>query len=413
MANLQTLIERYGQVSHMGILDRSYRLWLNRDGDAALYFMARNSVAVVGGDPLCPPERYSAVLDEFREYRRRHMLGISFLATSEQFAKYAQEQGWATMHFGEERVLNPLTNPVLLQTAGRRIIQQSRRLLNKLNVTIEVYNPAVSGTDMVLQDQLTEIYDIWRETRNRQREGRLQAFITVYEIFAIPSLMVYLYTRGSDGRPNGLAALRRLGGPGGFHIDPCIATPDAPRGVSDLLLFAAMALLHRARIPYLSLGYEPRSELGDITGVSPWLQDITRRTYAATFRVIPVDGKKAYHDRFRPDPALQSRLFIVLPGGLPSLRPSAAVMHVANIKIRRLIRDLVGCGRGEKRGLQDKDGKDEVPEDPEPVNSPGTDENEGGEEEKEEIAKPQERQWGDGRWGGFRALYPRRKADER
>ncbi|KAH7129756.1 hypothetical protein B0J13DRAFT_529830 [Dactylonectria estremocensis] len=384
MANLETLIARYGQVSHMGILDRSYRLWLNRGGDGALYFMARNRVAVVGGDPLCPPERYSAVLDEFREYRRRHMLGISFLGTSEQFAKYAQERSWATLHFGEERVLNPLTSPVLFETAGRRIIQQSRRLLNKLKVTIEVYNPAVSGTDMVLQDQLTDIYDTWRETRNRQREGRQQAFITVYDIFAMPSLMIYLYTRGPDGRPNGLAALRRLGGPGGFHIDPCIASPDAPRGVSDLLLFAAMALLHRARISYLSLGYEPRSELGDITGVSPWLQHITRRTYAATFRAIPVDGKKAYHDRFHPDLALQSRLYIVLPDGLPCLRPSAAVMHVANIRIRLLIRDLMGCVHG-KRGLQDKEQKH-----PELVDSPGTNESHR-EEEMEESVKPREK----------------------
>ncbi|KAF2099168.1 hypothetical protein NA57DRAFT_76400 [Rhizodiscina lignyota] len=338
MAALESLIERYGRVSHMGILDQSYSFFLSSTMDAALYFKVENKIAVVGGDPLCRPDEYPAVLEEFKRYRKKKGLGIAFLGASGQLASFAREQGWVTMHFGEECVLNPATNPVLFESAGKRIISQNKQLLdpNKGNISVEVYSPA-TGTNPILQKQLMDIYETWREERNRQYNGKLQAFITVYNPFALPELMIYIYTRGPDGRPNGFAALRKLGANSGFHIDPCIATHDAPRGVTDLLIFSAMALLNRAGISYLSLGYEPMPNLGEIVGMPKFVSSLSRSAYQRTFRALPVGGKKAYHDKFRPDTSLQSGLYIIFPDGVPGPRHAAAVMHVANIKIRQLI----------------------------------------------------------------------------
>ena len=45
----------------------------------------------------------------------------------------------------------------------------------------------------------------------------------------------YIDTKDRNGNPNGFAALRQLGAKDGFHIDPCIAAPGAPKGVTDLL----------------------------------------------------------------------------------------------------------------------------------------------------------------------------------
>ncbi|KAJ9148578.1 Lysylphosphatidylglycerol biosynthesis bifunctional protein LysX [Pleurostoma richardsiae] len=300
-------------------------------------FKVKNKIAVVGGDPLCPPQQIPSVLEDFKEYRKNGW-GIAFLGAHDHLASYAKEQGWVTVHFGEERVLNPLTNPVLLESAGKRIISQSRQLLDpdRGGITLEVYSPSI-GVDSVLQEQLANIYNSRRSERNRQRKGKAQAFITVYDPFALPTLMTYIFTRGPDGSPNGFAALRKLGVNTGFHIDPCIAALGASRGITDLLIFAAMALLNRAGISYLSLGYEPHSELRDITGMPQCIAKLTRTASCAMFRAIPVGGKKAYHDKFRPDESQHSRLYILFPEDVPGYRHSAAVMHVANIKLRRLM----------------------------------------------------------------------------
>jgi hypothetical protein len=52
---------------------------------------------------------------------------------------------------------------------------------------------------------------------------------------------------------------------------------------------------------------------------------------------VNVGGKVSYHDKFHPDESLESNLYTVIPKGPLQVQQSAAIMHVANIKFRRLI----------------------------------------------------------------------------
>ncbi len=127
---LESLIERYGQVSHGGILDKSYSFFMTRARDAALSFKAKDKIAVLGGDPLCELELYSKLFAEFKEYRKQHGWGIAVFSGSTQLLKYASQQKWVTMRFGTERVLNPMTNPVLQEKVQKQIIRQNKQLLD-------------------------------------------------------------------------------------------------------------------------------------------------------------------------------------------------------------------------------------------------------------------------------------------
>lgn len=339
MTAIQHLTARYGRVAHMGILDHSYRFFVNQARTAALSFKIQSRVAIVGGDPLCEPDVIADLLNEFTAYRRRRHWGIAFMGASESFIRnFARPQQWATIRFGTERVLNPQTNDVLLERAGKRITVQSRQLLNsqKGGNALAVYAPAVHGTDTQLQAELVAIYDAWRADRNDSTGP--QAFITVYDPFALPALMTFVYSRGSDGQINGFAALRRLGC-GGYHIDPCIAAPGSAKGISDLLIVAAMALLHRAGVSYLGFGFEPVRALSpeDITGMPGPLPVITRDLYKHAFHCLPISGKKAYHDKFRPDAPQDSALYLVFPGGMPGPRHLFAMFHMANISLRKVL----------------------------------------------------------------------------
>ncbi|KAF7588945.1 hypothetical protein BBP40_004986 [Aspergillus hancockii] len=335
---VERLARRYGKVSHMVILDRSYRFFVNKARTGALCYKVQNQVAIVAGDPLCEPYLFSDILDEFKAYRKLFHWSIAFMGASDTLAKYARQEHWTTLQFGVERVLNPMTNDVLMERSGKRIIVQNKQLLNpdKGGITLGVYAPE-NGTDESLQNELMAIYESWRHQRNRATAAT-QAFITIYNPFDFPNLMIYIYTRGPDGVANGFAALRRVGASQGYHIDPCIAAPGAPKGVSDLLEYAAMALLNKMNVSYLSLGYEPLATLGDVSGLPMPIEKITRSLYRHTFQRLPIGGKKAYHDKFRPDPFLDTELYLMFPSGVPGLRHMIAMVHMANISIRKLVR---------------------------------------------------------------------------
>ena len=354
---LSSLVERYGRVSHMGILDPSYSFFLTKDRQAALYYKVRNNVAVVGGDPLCAPADYDKVFGEFRTLRKRKRWGIVFLGATDHFASYAHQRKWVTMRFGTERVLNPLDNPVLLEKEQKRMLAQNRQLIDPARggVTVHAYAPA-QGRDQVLEEKLRQVYDSWRERRNHSDTP--QAYMTVFNPFAIPALMTYLFTTDRDGNCNGFAALRKIGANKGYHIDPYCATADAPKGITDLLVFSAMSLLQQAGIGYLSLGFEPAVQLDEIAGLSRPMAAITKTCYLHAFRHLPIGGKKAYHDKFRPDPAMDSGLHIIYPDGAPSLQDALATLHFANIEVGGLLkRELFG---GWKQKEETKEKKQEV-----------------------------------------------------
>lgn len=336
LASLQDLISRYGRVSHMGILDKSYIFFITKDRQAALYYKIKNKVAVVGGDPLCPPPLFAHVLSEFKSYRKKWDLGIAFLGAGQTFVDYAHSQKYTTMCFAFERVLNPMTNPVLHSNAGKSIVRNARNLLDpkKEGLSIEVYTPSL-GRNALLQQQLVDVYEAWRHDRNDS--DRPQAYITVYDPFALPDLMTYIYTTAPDGLPNGFAALRILGAEKGYHLDPYVAAPGAPKGISDLLIYGTMSLLNTAKISYLSLGYEPLDDLGEIQGMPKAFHSISRKVHKRIFDGLHVAGKKDYHDKFHPDLEQQQNLYLVFPPGLPSLKHMSAVVHVANIKLRKTI----------------------------------------------------------------------------
>jgi Phosphatidylglycerol lysyltransferase, C-terminal len=336
IAAVEALIDRFGKVSHMGILDKSYSFFVSENRDTALIFKVSDRVAVVGGDPLCELEKYDTVMAAFADYRKQFNWGIAFLGATLNFARYAQNKKWVTMQFGIERVLNPMTNPLLLETGGgKRMISQNRQLLRG-NMTLGIYRPT-QKLDLALQKQLANIYETWCHHRNEQLN--VKAYITVYDPFAISALMTYIYVKDADGSPCGFAALRKV--VDGYHIDPCISLPGSPRGVTELLIFSAMSLLHKAGVSYLSLGFEPSVELGEITGIVKPIEVLTRSMHRRAYRSLPIKGKRAFYDKFRPDKEQQGDLYLVVPGHVPSWKHIKAIMHVTNISISKLLAEDV------------------------------------------------------------------------
>ncbi|KAL4913678.1 hypothetical protein BDW62DRAFT_159310 [Aspergillus aurantiobrunneus] len=338
--DVERLATEYGLPSQMGLLDPSYHVFINQDCTAGLCFKVLNRVAVIIGDPMCELGRISNLLREFKEHRRRKHWGMSVLGAGEPLAQYAREnKRWTVLRFGKNQVLNPLTNEVIHETSGKRILTQARQLLNpaKGGLTLDLYIPSLHGTDYKLENHLGTVYEAWRGVRNASCKP--QAFITEYDPFMMPNLMTYIYSRDLDGTVNGFTALRWVGAKGGFHVDPCIAAPGAQRGISDLLLFASMAYSRQLGISYLGVGYEPSESISGDSKLSSRVERLTSRLYRYTYWRLPLMGKGAYFKKFKPDAEEDSPVYLIFCSKIPGPRQGAALLHVAHISLRRLLLD--------------------------------------------------------------------------
>lgn len=347
MAQIEDLILRYGGVPHMGVRDPSYSFWMNRSRSAVIHFKVLDKVAVLGGDPLCHPANLAESIKEFREYCKQVGWKTAIIGGSESMVQVSKTKGYTTMRFGTETVLNPQTNEVLLGKAGKRIVTQCKQLLDPARggITIHTYSPSL-GRDTSLESELRDIYDEWRNNRNTSRDT--QAFITVFDLFAMHNLMTFLYTKDRTGTINGFAALRKLGANNGYHVDPFIQSSTAPRGVSDLLIYSSLSFLHVQKCTYLSLGFEPLPVLGEISGLPSAFHSTTRAVHKHVFGKIPVGGKEAFFARWKPDSEQETPLYLVFVGRLPSPRYMVAMCHYTNISFRQIM--AADWNRWMKRG---------------------------------------------------------------
>lgn len=331
---------RYGQASHMGVLDPGYKIFTSKRGYGSLIYTVRNRTLVLSGDPLCPPCHFRPLLKELRRFRRANGWSLACIGVTKAFADYSQKQGWLALQFGRERVVNPTTNKVLhSKGTGKRMTSQIRQLLDpkRGGITIHIYAPTVERIEPALELELQAIYDDWRKERNCKKRDSLQTYVTVFDLFSRCDMTFFIYARDRQGHVKGFAALRSLGASKGFHLDPCVASSTAPRGITDLLVVTATKYLSSANVTHLSLGYEPFLKLRDLPEKDCAKSRLARTAYRQVVDSAQLCGKKQYNDKFHPDEELSTPLYIVLPGGLPLLSQAVAVMHVANIKIRRLV----------------------------------------------------------------------------
>ncbi|KJK75389.1 hypothetical protein H634G_09407 [Metarhizium anisopliae BRIP 53293] len=330
--------DEYSRTFHMVLLDPSYQVYTSPTGRGSVMYKIENETMVIVGDPMCAKDDLGPLLQEIETFRHPTRLKLAFMGVGPWFVQYAETKGWDHIEFGSERVVNPMHNAVLDKQASRRMLTQCQHLLHpKQGLTMGFYAPSISGINSHLEHQLAQLYTDWRDTKGAQKSGDAQAFITAYDLFSYRRRTAFLYMSDAEGQIAGMAMLRQLGAESGFYIDPCIASASAPKGVTELLMVSSMRLLRRAEVSHLSLGVEPLADLA----ARGLLARAARSLYKMFTDAASVAGKKAYNDKFRPDPVLESSLYVVFPradkkkkGLLPSFpfREAWAIMQVAHIQ---------------------------------------------------------------------------------
>jgi hypothetical protein len=338
---IHSLVAQYGTFAHMSVRDPSYSFWVNGICTAAVHFKLLNKVAVLIGNPLCPVSAMATTIEEFQRYCSKNKWKTSTLSASKELHHVARLRHWPVLRYGTEKVLNPMTNKVMLGKDGKRIRVQCRQLLDpkKGGLSLHTYIPR-KGRDYALEAVFTDIYENWRGDRSATRDR--QAFITVYEMFSFHDLMTFIYSRDQDGSINGFAALREMGTDStsrGYHLDPFIQSTKAPRGTTDLLVFACLCYLNTLGVTFLALGQEPVCEPTVVCNMNNLVAGVTQKVYRHLYRRLPLSGKASFHARWKPDAEQEAGLYLIfMSDKIPSPKCLLAIMHLANVSVRNLLK---------------------------------------------------------------------------
>lgn len=329
---LEILMAEFGRGTNSSFLDESYSIYLQDDDRAAICFKVIKKVAIIYGDPLCADSEVDRVFEQFRSFCAQQRWHVAVVGAGPILAAYAKTQRWKTMEFAVEQVLNPMTNSVLNETSGKTIRRTNRKLVLD-GTKLHFYEPC-RGIQAQLEQDLMNVYNAWRE--DRRRRNAPQAYSAIINPFAMPSVTRYLYTMGSDGKPNSLAGLIRLGANGGYLLEPCIQLPDTPKGITGFLVTHAMGLLRDEGVMYMTFGLEALPELGEITLMPSWIEDTSRRIYRTTFDALGLRGRKVFHESFYPEKEQGVPLYLLFPPGVLNISVYQAVLEATHISPREV-----------------------------------------------------------------------------
>lgn len=324
---LENLIAEFGRGTHSSFLDDTYSIYLRDDDRAAVCFKVIKKIAVMYGDPLCAAIEVQHVFEQFRSFCKRQHCHLVVVGAGQALGTYAKTQRWRTVEFAVEQVLNPVTNSVLDETSGKTIRRTNRKLVAG-GVKLHLYEPR-RGIQPQLEQELMEVYHAWRE--DRRRRNAPQAYSATINPFVMPNITRYLYTKGTDGKPNSLAGLIQMGAKTGCLLEPCIQMPDAPKGITGFLVTHAMGLLREQGVTCMTFGLEALPEIGEITLMPSLIEDISRRIYRATFDALGLRGIKEFHATFHPEKGQEVPLYILFPPGVPRVSMYQAVLGATHI----------------------------------------------------------------------------------
>lgn len=293
-AYVDYLMSLYGKWS-ITFLDPSYRIFIS--AKAAISFKviraSGRSVAVIFGNPLCAPTDLQQTISTFRQICRKRGWAFSFVGVRSDVAVLAKQQGWATIHFADEPMIDPTMNLVLDGRSGRRTLLHIKKLAR--SDALGVCTPASASTE--LQQSLQRLYD-------ECYACRLSPYSTKLRLFALHNV-TYFYL-GDAGSPTAVAGLVHT--PNGAILDPCVASSSAPAAATDFLTIIAMGYARKRGIR-LSFGPEPLRDL-KVENMSEVMEKGSRLVGAAAYDAFSFAGKRTLHEKFHP--TSREPLYLVL-----------------------------------------------------------------------------------------------------
>jgi len=276
------------------ILNPGIDLWFAAPANAVIGYTRRHGVLLVAGAPICPLAKLEQVCHEFELFAQARRCSVCYVCAEERLRSFfAPRSDHSTVALGAQPAWNPQDWPNLV--AGHSSLRaQLRRSLNK-SVRVEEMPTAEGRANAEIRDILHD----WLSSRGLPPLH----FLTEPHLLAgVVQDRVLLVAR-RDARIVAFLVTSPIPAKQGFMVELLARSREAPNGVSELLIDAAMRRFAAKHFQYGTLGLVALAHASDreIQRNPIWLQWMMRFARAHANRFYNFRGLEQFRVKMRPE----------------------------------------------------------------------------------------------------------------
>ena len=256
-ADLELWIKRYGfNSSSYVLLEGSKKYFVSPRVDGFLAYQLNAGVCVIGGDPICSPDKAALLIEDFQHAMNTRSIG-AYQVSPEMIDAFRQA-GFKDVQVGKEAIFD--LKRFGLQGGQMELVRAATNKARREGVVVTEHHPFGPGATEVNQE-LREISAEWLKSKGDRELGFLLGSLGLDR----PSEKRYFIARSGVGRGRieGFIVCDPIFGRRGYYLDATRRRVDAVRGVMELLTTEIFRLLRDEGYEIASMGLAPLALLDD------------------------------------------------------------------------------------------------------------------------------------------------------
>ncbi|PWT92339.1 MAG: hypothetical protein C5B55_06640 [Blastocatellia bacterium] len=332
---LEAWIRKYGtNSSSYVLLEGPKRYFTSPRVDGFIAYQLSAGVAVIGGDPICSPEKMDHLLEDF-SFSMSGRAVCAYQITPETLNAF-RRTGFKDVQIGREAVFD-LTK-FTLAGGEMELVRAATNKAKREGVVVFEHHPFALGSESI-NSELQEVSSEWLRVKGNHEMGFLLGSPSLERRTA----KRYFVARsgGGKGRIEGFIVCEPIYGRNGFYLDCTRRRTDAVRGTMELLTSEIFRRLRDEGYAIGSMGLAPLAKLDDPDlRLHPRLAKLMQFTYERVEGAY--DFKHLYRYKAKYHPHAWERRYLCF--NQPRLSPR---MLYATVQVRNAI-SIRGIFSGEK-----------------------------------------------------------------
>ncbi len=270
--------------------DKSY--FFSEDETAFLAYKVVGGVAIVSGDPIGPPDRFSELIGRFMAFAHARGWRIAILGASEGALDTYAAHGLHSLYHGDEAVIE--TAAFSLEGRPIRKVRQSVHRLERAGYYAEALRP--SEVDAELRRQFEDLVHEWRG--GQPQRGFVMALDTLFRLDDEHALFVV--GRTSEGTVAGFLHFAVCRGGSALSLSSMPRLNTTPNGFNEWLVCEAVAWARENGFARVSLNFAPFAALLAPEAELSALQRLERRALLRLKGRFQLDNLLLFNRKFFP-----------------------------------------------------------------------------------------------------------------
>jgi lysyl-tRNA synthetase class 2 len=270
--------------------DKSY--FFDADEQAFLAYKVVGGVAIVSGDPIGPPDRFSDLVGSFIEFAHTRGWRVAILGVSEHALGLYARHGLHALYHGDEAVVD--TAEFSLDGRAIRKVRQSVHRLERAGYTAAVLRP--SDVDPSLRGELEDVARAWRGAQPER--GFVMALDALFRLDDEHALFVV--GRAPDGSAAGFLHFAVCSRGSALSLSSMPRLRTTPNGFNEWLVCEAVAWARDNGFERLSLNFAPFAALLAPEGRLTAVQRLERRALLRLKGHFQLDNLLLFNRKFLP-----------------------------------------------------------------------------------------------------------------